>query len=97
VRVNNAAEAKTERFRLARGAGADAGLDAYVPAGQSRVVRVPKLPAGVEKLSLTGDDVDFDNTLWLLPPQPRRMPVMFLGADADDDTRGSLFYLRRAF
>ncbi len=61
------------------------------------MVRVPKLPAGVEKLALTGDDVDFDSTLWLLPPQPRRMPVMFLGADADDDTRGSLFYLRRAF
>jgi len=97
VRVNNSVEAKAERFRLAWGAEADAGLDAYVPAGQSRVVRVPKLPAGVEKLALTGDDVDFDNTLWLLPPQPRRMPVMFLGADADDDTRGSLFYLRRAF
>ena len=97
VRVNNSTEAKAERFRLAWGAEAEAGLDAYVPAGQSRVVRVPKLPAGVEKLALTGDDVDFDNTLWLLPPQPRRMPVMFLGADADDDTRGSLFYLRRAF
>ncbi len=97
VRVSNAAEAKTERFRLAWGAVADAARDVYVPAGQSRVVRVPKLPAGVEKLTLTGDDTDFDNTLWLLPPQPRRMPVMFLGADADDDTRGSLFYLRRAF
>ncbi len=97
VRVSNAAEAKAERFRLTWGADADAGLDVYVPAGQSRVVRVPKLPAGVEKLALTGDEVDFDNTLWLLPPQPRRMPVMFLGADADDNTRGSLFYLRRAF
>ncbi len=97
VRVSNAAEAKTERFRLAWGAAADAALDVYVPAGQSRVVRVPKLPDGVEKLTLTGDDTDFDNTLWLLPPQPRRMPVMFLGSDADDDTRGSLFYLRRAF
>jgi hypothetical protein len=97
VRVSNAAEAKTEHFRLAWGATADAALDVYVPAGQSRVLRVPKLPAGVEKLTLTGDDTDFDNTLWLLPPQPRRMPVMFLGADADDDTRGSLFYLRCAF
>ncbi|MEO6789048.1 MAG: BatA domain-containing protein [Chthoniobacteraceae bacterium] len=97
VRVSNSAESKAERFRLAWGAGADAGLDVYVPAGQSRVVRVPKLPAGVEKVTLTGDDADFDNTLWLLPPQPRRVPVMFFGADADDDTRGSLFYLRRAF
>jgi hypothetical protein len=97
VRVFNAAEAKAERFRLAWGAGPESGLDAYVPAGQSRVVRVPKLPSGTEKVALTGDDSDFDNTVWLLPPQPRRVPVIFLGADADDDTRGSLFYLRRAF
>ena len=97
VRISNAAGAKTERFRIAWGAAADAGIDAYVPAGQSTVIRVPKLPEGANKLTLTGDDADFDNTLWLLPPQPRRVPVIFLGADAEDDTRGSLFYLRRAF
>ncbi|MEO6739178.1 MAG: BatA domain-containing protein [Chthoniobacteraceae bacterium] len=97
VRVSNAAEAKSDRFRLVWGGAKEAALDVYVPAGQSRVVRVPKLPEGTSKLVLTGDDVDFDNTLFLLPPQPRHVPVMFLGADADDDTRGSLFYLRRAF
>ena len=97
VRISNAAEAKAERFRIAWGAAADAGLDAYVPSGQSTVIRVPKLPEGANTLTLTGDDVDFDNTLWLIPPQPRRVPVIFLGADAEDDTRGSLFYLRRAF
>ena len=97
VRVINAGEAKSEHFRLTWGAGADAGLDAYVPAGQSRVIRVPKLPAGANKIVLTGDDADFDNTLWLQPAQPRRVPVIFLGADAEDDTRGSLFYVRRAF
>jgi hypothetical protein len=97
VRISNAAETKAERFRLAWGAAADAALDAYVPAGQSTVLRVPKLPDGANKLTLTGDDTDFDNTLWLLPPQPRRVPVIFLGDDKEDDTRGSLFYLRRAF
>ena len=44
VRVSNAAESKAEKFRLAWGATADAALDVYVPAGQSRVVRVPRLP-----------------------------------------------------
>jgi hypothetical protein len=97
VRISNAAESKAEKFRLTWGAEADAMLDAYVPAGQSTVLRVPKLPEGVNNLTLTGDDTDFDNTLWLLPPQPRRVPVMFLGEDKEDDTRGSLFYLRRAF
>jgi hypothetical protein len=97
VRISNVAEAKTERFRLTWGAAAEAGLDTYVPARQSKVISVPKLPEGANKLVLTGDDADFDNTLWLLPPQPRRVPVMFFGADAEDDIRGSLFYLRRAF
>ncbi len=97
VRVSNAAEAKSERFRLAWGAGADAGLDVYVPAGQGRVVRVPKLPDSASKLTLIGDDTDFDNTVWLLPPQPRRVPVLFLGAEKADDSRAPLYYLHRAF
>ncbi len=97
LRIHNAAEATSERFRLAWGAEADAGLDAYVPAGQSTVISIPKLPEGANRLVLTGDAADFDNALWLLPPQPRRVPVMFLGTDAEDDIRGSLFYLRRAF
>jgi len=97
VRISNAVESKTERFHLAWGTAVDAALDAYVPAGQSTVIRLPKLPDGANKLTLTGDDTDFDNTLWLLPPPPRHVPVIFLGADAENDTRGSLFYLRRAF
>ncbi len=97
VRVSNAAESKPERFRLAWGAGADAGLDVYVPSGQSRVVRVPKLPDGANKLTLTGDDTDFDNTLSLLPPQPRRVPVLFFGMEPADEPRAPLYYLHRAF
>ncbi len=97
VRITNAAESKAEKFRLTWGAAADAVLDAYVPAGQSTVLRVPNAATGANKLTLTGDEADFDNTLWLLPSQPRRVPVMFLGEDKEDDIRGSLFYVRRAF
>ena len=97
VRVMNAPESKQEQFHLAWGATPGAGVDVYVPAGESRVATMPKPPPGIERLLLTGDESDFDNGLWLLPPQPRRVPVLFLGADADGDTRSSLFYLRRAF
>ena len=42
LRVNNAAESKSDRFRLSwSAAGKDSGIDAYAPAGQSRSVRVP--------------------------------------------------------
>ncbi len=96
LRVTNAAESNGEQFQLTW-SGAAEKLDAYVPPGQSRIIRAPKPPTGATALVLTGDDTDFDNTLHLLPPQPVRMPVLFLGADGEDDPRGSLYYLRRAF
>ncbi len=96
VRVTNSAESKREQFKLVW--GDTPPLDAYVPAGQSRIVRAPKAPADrTLPLTLTGDDTEFDNRLFLLPPQVVTLPVLYAGTDADDDTRGSLYYLRRAF
>ncbi|EDY21532.1 conserved hypothetical membrane protein [Chthoniobacter flavus Ellin428] len=99
VRVTNAAESKREQFQL-RWQGAPAGtpaIEAYVPAGQARIVRITKPPTGATALTLSGDDTPFDNTLYILPPQPAQLPVLFIGADADEDTHASLYYLRRAF
>ncbi|MDR3401303.1 MAG: BatA domain-containing protein [Chthoniobacter sp.] len=99
VRVTNSAESKREQFQL-RWQGAPEGtlpIDAYVPAGQARIVRLTKPPAGVTALTLTGDDTPFDNTLYILPPLPAQLPVLFIGPDADEDPHGSLYYLRRAF
>ena len=102
LRVTNSAGARGDQLQL-RWAGSaptddSAKLDAYVPAGQSRIVRAPKQPAArPAALALTGDDTDFDNTVFILPPQPAQLPVLFIGADGDDDARGSLYYLRRAF
>ncbi len=96
LRVTNAAESKREQFKLTW--GDTPPLDAYVPTGQSRIVRAPKAPADrALPLTLTGDDIDFDNRLFLLPTQPVTLPVVFAGSDADEDPRGSLYYLRRAF
>ena len=98
LRVTNAAESKREQFQLRWEESGEAPLEVYVPAGQSRIVRAPKSPAGApHPLALSGDEVDFDNRLFLLTPQPVVLPVLFAGRDGDDDTRGSLFYLRRAF
>jgi len=95
LRVTNAAEAKREQFKL-RWTGAPE-FDAYVPAGKSRIVRAPKPPPGVDRITLTGDEVDFDNTAFLIPPQTAQMPILFLGSDTEDDTRASRYYLHRAF
>ena len=99
LRVTNASESKREQFplRWAQTTDASAEVPAYVPAGQSRIVRAPKPPARATSLTLTGDDTAFDNTVFILPPQPAKIPLLFLGQDADDNTRASLYYLRRAF
>jgi hypothetical protein len=100
LRVSNAAESTREQFPIewVGSGGAPTKLDAYVPAGQSRIVRMPKAPgADFTTLRLTGDDADFDNTVSILPQQAASVPILFLGNDAEADAKGSLYYLRRAF
>jgi hypothetical protein len=113
VRVTNSTEAKREQFQLGWSApvgsatAAPAGspsfvgatVDVYVPPGQSRVavVPVPKVATGLDRIVLRGDEDDFDNTVYLLPPEPQRFSMLWLGADTADDPKQPLFFLNRAF
>lgn len=94
----------------ATGELAGPAMDAYVPPGQSRVFSVP-LPksargvvaagnngaAAAQQITLHGDDEDFDNTVFVIPPRQQRVSVLWLGTDGPDDARQPLFFLRRAF
>ncbi|MBL9190540.1 MAG: BatA domain-containing protein [Opitutaceae bacterium] len=109
VRVTNAADSTREQFKLGwarpaavAGAAPDfivPPLDAYVPPGQSRVfaVPVPKGVAGLEQISLSGDDEGFDNTAYVIPPAQQRTNVLWIGRDVAEDPAQPLFFLRRAF
>lgn len=104
VRVNNASTSRREQFQVGwlkpEGNGfAGKAVDVYVPPGQSRVATIP-MPVGVtglERLRLTGDDEDFDNTVYHVPPKKERIRVLYLGSDAPTDSAQSLFYINRAF
>ncbi|HWA10871.1 MAG TPA: BatA domain-containing protein [Opitutaceae bacterium] len=103
VRVSNAADSTREQFRVGwlRADGADfAGpaVDAYVPPGQSRVmaVPVPTNAAGLQRIALRGDDEDFDNTVYVMPPEKQSLSVVYYGADAPEDSHQPLFFLQRA-
>jgi Aerotolerance regulator N-terminal/von Willebrand factor type A domain len=79
----------------------DKNIPAYVPAGQTRIVRIPS-PAGTgsaaqTSLRIEGDEIPFDNTVHLLPPQPIRIPILFLGKEPANDSQGLLYFLHRAF
>ncbi|QEH36394.1 hypothetical protein OJF2_49570 [Aquisphaera giovannonii] len=99
VRVTNDAASKNEAFTLAWADGKGQPVPAYVPPGETRVVRMPR-PAGTppgHAVKLTGDADDFDDTLHLAVDSAQPAFVLFLGRDAADDASGLLYYLKRAF
>ena len=103
VRVGNSSDAVTDHFGLSWSniTGDKIGQEVAhvtVMPGQSTVVRVPQPPElpGGQGLVLTGDDHDFDNTLYIAPPLERSTDIVYLGADDPNDTQAMLYYLRRA-
>ena len=73
-------------------------VSVYVPPGQSRVVRVTQPPDAVH-LKLSGDDHDFDNSLYLAETERQKQKLWYIGDDNEnDDVEGKkslYFYLRQ--
>jgi len=113
IRVTNSSDAAAERFKLSWADEKSAGTsseaaDVYVPPGHSIVVRAPAWAEGSEarkppiatvggKLILTGDDHDFDNALYLAPDLQQQVNILYIGSDNPNDSKGMLYYVRRAF
>ncbi len=49
-----------------------------------------------DRLVLSGDDFDFDNTLFLVPPRLDRFSILYLGNDAANNVEGMQYYLNTA-
>ncbi|HEX2851774.1 MAG TPA: BatA domain-containing protein [Opitutaceae bacterium] len=102
VRVSNAGNSTREQFKVGwvktpAGEFSGAPVETYVPPGQSRVVSLPVASAGgAESITLLGDDEDFDNTVYVIPPAQQKINLVYLGAEKADDTRQPLFFLKRA-
>jgi len=105
VRVAAAADSKDDQFFVAwatqttdaaRLAAHDAAV--YVPPGQSRVVKLPRPSENLQadRLILRGDEHDFDNTYYVVPPRKQQVKIMYAGSDAPDDEQGPQFYLKLA-
>ena len=99
VRVSNDATSKKESFGLAWTDDKTPPIPAYVPPGESRVVRLPR-PAGSaprRMLRLQGDTQEFDNLLYLASESKESATVLYVGRDAADDPSGLSYYLKRVF
>lgn len=84
VRVSNSADADQSSFRVswteADGKPIEtAQMTIQVPPGESRVVRMPSPTPAVSSLTLQGDDHDFDNTWYIVSPQPDSLTLLHLG------------------
>jgi hypothetical protein len=99
VRIANQAGAVREQFSFAWAGpgGAGEAASAYVPQGQSRTVRAPARGPASDRLVLTGDDQDFDNVWYAVPPDREPVLIQYLGADQATDSGGLLYYIERAF
>ncbi len=103
IRIANSPDAKREQFQVGWAAAESAGfatapIDVYVPPGQGRMVTLltPTHVTGLNRIILRGDDEPFDNTLYIHPPEPAGLNVLYLGNDAPTETRRPLFFLQRA-
>lgn len=108
VRISNEPNSTKENFNLTwstdKGPVKDFDpLKVYVPPGHSEIVKVewPKdtitgAPLPVDRLVLSGDDADFDNTLYLVSPRPENVKILVVGPDKPEDVNGLLYYLRNA-
>lgn len=101
VRITNAANSAVDQFHV-HWAGEQQSAEAvpiYVPAGQSRVVRIapPTAELPSDQLVLTGDADDFDNSYYLVPMKQEEVLVTYIGTDELDDPDGLLYYLDLAF
>jgi len=102
VRVANDADSTADEFRLVwldeSGEPIGDSMPAYVPAGESRIIRLanPAPPAPGRQLHLTGDDFDFDNTLHLAVATSAAANALYLGDERADDPQALRYYLERA-
>lgn len=98
VRLSNTRDSALRDFTLAWDkAPAAESITAQIPPGASRILTAPPNSTNATRLTLTGDRQDFDNCLFIAPPQPRTVRLHFLGANATRDQAASpLYYLSRA-
>jgi hypothetical protein len=97
VRVTNARDSKSDAFTLRWEKAKGEPITGQIAAGTSRVVRIAREDESATTLLLEGDAHDFDNRVYIAPPQPREAQVLYVGENtSDSEVASPLYYLKRA-
>tara|TARA_R110002095_G_scaffold207151_2_gene191969 strand:+ start:23313 stop:25412 length:2100 start_codon:yes stop_codon:yes gene_type:complete len=102
VRIVNAADSQQEQFQIAYQTAlseSEQPQKIYVPAGQSRVIRMPAVDSQqpATQIILTGDHHDFDNKLYLQPREQAHITIVHYGTPAAGSTKSPDYFAKRAF
>ena len=73
-------------------------MKVYLPGGRTQIVRlvVPTPDQQPDRILIKGDNFDFDNTLYVVPPRKLAVRIVYIGDDGASDTSGLQYYLRSA-
>jgi hypothetical protein len=98
LRLANTRDSALRDFALAWEGGMKAEtIIAQLPPGASRILPAPPNSTNATTLTLSGDKHDFDNRVFITPPQPQAVRIHFLGKEASrDEASAPLYYLARA-
>ncbi len=98
LRLSNTRDSALRDFTLAwQNAPKTDAITAQIPPGASRILTAPPNSTNSTTLTLSGDTHDFDNRIFIAPPQPRTVRIHFLGKDATrEEASAPLYYLARA-
>ncbi|MDB6055828.1 MAG: hypothetical protein JWN25_3351 [Verrucomicrobiales bacterium] len=104
VRVTNAKDSNVEKFRLSwevpgKSINPTNGLDIYLPAGQTRAFSIarPEEITHFGQITLTGDEVDFDNKSYYAEAENQHLKVAWLDAGPANDPEKLRYYIDRVF
>lgn len=92
VRVVNSAGSESAEFRVEWPAAAAQPLRVEPGSAMDLPVRPDS-----DRVVLRGDPFEFDNRAWIAPETGFTVAVDYIGADAPDDSSGSLFFLSKVF
>lgn len=98
LRLSNTRDSTLRDFKIAwQNAPNSDAIATQIPPGASRIFTAPPNATQATTLVLSGDKNDFDNRIFIAPPQPRVVRIHFLGDDATrQEAAAPLYYLARA-
>ncbi len=98
VLVRNSSDSKLDQFWVEWEGSTRAPVPFIVPPGSSKILKVKRDQTSHDSKSLVlaGDDADFDNQFFALPPVMQTVRIQYYGNESSNDPEGMLFYFQRA-